>query len=147
MNFIKSAFVLAGAIALVACDDSSSASNSFSCDVTRKSGTVKVSSTVPGYGSMTVTVSESTNPNFEGYRVIVSQYTYKNSTMANEECEDWKEEANEWRDGSVSVKCSGSTITVTEYDKGSLDSHEREYKEMCEETREYYESGAMDMDY
>lgn len=147
MNFIKSAFVLAGAIALVACDDSSSASNSFSCDVTRKSETVKVSSTVPGYGTMTVTVSESTNPNFEGYRVIETRYSYNNSAMANEKCEDWKDYANEWRDGSVSAKCSGNTITVTEYDTGSLDAHEREYKEMCEESREYYESGAMDMDY
>ena len=147
MNFIKSAFVLAGAIALVACDDSSSASNSFSCDVTRKSGTVKVSSTVPGIGSMNVTVSESKNSNFEGYRVIESQYSYKSSEMANQQCEMWKEEAAGWRDGSVSAKCSGNTVYVTEYDKGSLDEHESEYKEMCEEDREYYESGAMDMDY
>ena len=128
----------------MACDDSSSASGGFSCDVTRKSGTVKVSSTIPGVGSMTVTVSESTNPDFENYRVIQSEYSYKDASWANSECESWKDEAEEWRDGSVSAKCSGNRIIVTEYDRGSLDEHEREYKEMCEETREMYESGAMD---
>lgn len=128
----------------MACDDSSSASGGFSCDVTRKSGTVKVTSTVPGIGSMSVTISESQNADFQNYRVIKSEYSYNDASMAKNQCGFWKEEADEWRDGSVSAKCSGNTVYVTEYDKGSLDEHEREYKEMCEEEREMYESGEMD---
>ena len=136
--------VCALAMGFVACDGGSgTSSGGMMCEVTRGATTVKVVSEVPGMGGYYVTVTD------QGDHVIIdTEYRYSDASMAEESCEEEKRYANSWRDGSVSTRCSGNSVYVTEYDEGSLDDHQRSYSRMCEEMLSGdYEDDDEDFDY
>ena len=120
--------VCALAMGFVACDGGSGTSSGMTCNVTRTETTVKVVNEMSGVGGYYVTVTD------QGDHVIIdTEYRYSDASMAEQSCEEQKRYANSWRDGSVSTKCSGKSVFVTEYDEGSLDSHQRSYENMCAE--------------
>jgi len=130
-------------LTMVACESTNDASDTFSCEVSRTSTTVSVTENVPGLGSYTSTVTSRVDDYGYDYVTIESESWFVNSDMARQSCNSWKEEAAHWSDGSMTVSCSGNTVFVSEYDEGSLNSHERNFEEMCADDRADYESGRM----
>lgn len=114
------------------------ASGDYSCNVTRSGNSVTVDQRLEGVASYVSTVSGS-----DGRLSIESEFWYANSVIAQNDCEEWKEEAKHWN-GSMTVTCTSNSVKVSEYDEGSLANHEEEFKELCEDMRSEYESGAMD---
>ena len=144
MNKKSALALLALAFGLVACESSTESSGGFSCDVTRTSSTVKVEERISGVASYTSTVTAKIDEYGDDYVNIDTELWYANNSIAREDCESWRDEARSWRDGSMSVKCSGNYIYIYEYDEGSLNSHERNFEEMCEDGRRRYENGEFD---
>ena len=118
MNF-KHLFLttlFATSFGLVACDNSSSAESSDDnsnkksgqtyCSVTTTAKSVTVSMALDGEATYTSTVTDAGSR----YKTISSEYWYASSSDANSECEDQKEEATHWKDGSYQVTCSGNRI-------------------------------------
>jgi hypothetical protein len=152
MNF-KHLFLttlFAASFGLVACDNSSSADSSddnsnkkstekkqdaisntesASCVVSTTSNSVTVVETMPGRGSYTSTVTD----NGTRYMSIVSEYIYVDSDDYSSECSRMQKEASYWKDGSMSVTCTGGKIIVNEIDEGSLRNHEANFRENCDE--------------
>ena len=156
LKFLCLPVLLAMTAGLLACDDSSSPSaasgnnnsskenqengskkenqnaisntESASCVVSTTSNSVTVVETMPGIGSYTSTVTD----NGSRYVSIVSEYWYADSDDFSSECSIWKEEASYWKDGSMSVTCSGDKIVVNEIDEGSLRNHEANFRENCD---------------
>jgi hypothetical protein len=124
------------AFGLVACDDSN---GSAICEVTRTATTVKVVNDIPGLAGYNSTVTDQGN-----YVTIESEFWYENQSYADKDCAEWKEEARGWRDGSMKVTCSGKSVYISEYDEGTLNSHERNFNEMCEDFWINYNNGAYD---
>ena len=124
---------------LVACDDSSGASGSAICEVTRTATTVKVVNDIPGLAGYNSTVTDQGS-----YVTIESEFWYEKQSYADSDCAKWKETESRWRDGSVKVTCSGKSVYVSEYDEGTLNSHERSFNEMCEDFWVDYNNGAYD---
>lgn len=114
------------------------ASGDYSCNVTRSGNSVTVDQRLEGIASYVSTVSGST-----GRLSIETELWYADSRYAKSDCDDWKEEAEGWN-GSMTVTCTSNTVKISEYDEGSLDDHEEAFKELCEDMRSEYESGAMD---
>lgn len=44
----------------------------------------------------------------------------------------------------MKVTCSGKSVYISEYDEGTLNSHERNFNEMCEDFWINYNNGAYD---
>ena len=117
--------VCALAMGFVACGGDGT-SGGMTCEVTRGETTVKVVSEVSGEGGYFVTVTD------QGDHVLIeSEYRYVNAAEAEAACAEQQQNASSWRDGSVTAKCSGKSVFVTEYDEGSLDSHQRSFENMC----------------
>lgn len=114
------------------------ASGDYSCNVTRSGNSVTVDQRLEGIASYVSTVSGST-----GRLSIETELWYADSRYAKSDCDVWKEEAEDWN-GSMTVTCTSNTVKISEYDEGSLDDHEEAFKELCEDMRSEYESGAMD---
>lgn len=110
-------------------------SGDYVCKVTRTSNSVKVEQRIEGVASYVSTVSGST-----GRLGIESELWYASSENAQYECEESKEEAKGWN-GSMTVTCTSNNIKISEYDEGSLNDHEEDFKELCEEGKERYNSG------
>ena len=68
---------------------------------------------------------------------------YADAEFAKNFCEYWKEEAEHWN-GSMTVTCSSNTIKTSEYYEGSLNGHQKEFEELCDDGKEEYESGEYD---
>ena len=132
--------VLAMGLSMVACESTDS-SGDFTCDVSRTSSSVSVRENVPGLGSYTSTVTAQVDDYGYDYVNIETEYWYANSSRARSGCDSWKEEESSWRDGSMKVTCSGNSVYISEYDEGSLASHERNFEEMCADDRAAYERG------
>ena len=130
-------------LTMVACESTNDAPDTFSCEVSRTSTTVSVTENVPNLGSYTSTVTSRVDDYGYDYVTIESEEWYVSSEKARQRCNSKKDEANGWRDGSMTVSCSGNTVFISEYDEGSLNSHERNFEEMCADAREAYESGRM----
>ena len=129
MNVLGFMTVCALAMAFVACDGGSGTSaGGVTCDVIRTETTVKVVNEVAGLGGYYSTVTDQGN-----HVIIESEYRYNDAQAAAQSCEEQKRYAQSWRDGSVSAKCSGNSVYVTEYDEGTLDDHQRNFDEMCED--------------
>lgn len=128
---------------LVACETTESTGN-FSCSVSRTSSTVKVEERLSGTASYISTVTAHVDDYGYDYVTIETELWYANSTIANEECIDWKDQARDWLDGSMSVSCSGNYIYISEYDEGSLNDHEDDFDRLCEDGYRRYENGEMD---
>ena len=109
-----------------------------SCTVTVSANSVKTVQSVPGSGTYTSTVTKRDSR----YVTIESEYWYADNQTAADECEDYKEEASHWLDGSVKVSCSGNKIVVNEIDEGSLQDHEADFRENCEKFNERFGSGS-----
>ena len=158
MNF-KHLFLttlFATSFGLVACDNSSSAESSDDnsnkngkqdvishsgqayCNVTTTANSVTVSMALEGEATYTSTVTDAGSR----YKTISSEYWYASSSDANEECNDQKEEAASWRDGSYQVSCSGNTIYISEIDEGSLSNHESNFRDMCNKFNAQYGSSS-----
>lgn len=110
-------------------------SGNYVCKVTRTSNSVKVEQRIEGVASYVSTVSGST-----GRLGIETELWYANSANAQNDCEEWKNEAKDWN-GSMTVTCISDTIKISEYDEGSLNDHEEDFKELCEDGKERYDSG------
>lgn len=110
-------------------------SGNYVCKVTRTSNSVKVEQRIEGVASYVSTVSGST-----GRLGIETELWYANSANAQNDCEEWKNEAKDWN-GSMTVTCTSDTIKISEYDEGSLNDHEEDFKELCEDGKERYDSG------
>lgn len=95
-------------------DESSSASNGFVCDVQETSTTVTVTQSMAGWGSYTETGTLR-----DGNIYFVQEYEYESSSMAADECENFKEEAASWKDESVQVTCTGNKVVRTDYSETS----------------------------
>lgn len=104
-------------------------SGTASCNVSTTSNSVTIEQIIPGTGSYTSTVTD----NGTRYRTIKSVYTYSDAQALSEECEREKKQASSWNDGSVQVTCSGDKIYVDEVDEGSLQEHEADFREVCED--------------
>lgn len=102
---------------------------SASCVVSTTSNSVTVVETMPGIGSYTSTVTD----NGSRYMSIVSEYIYVDSDDYSSECSRMQKEASYWKDGSMSVTCTGGKIIVNEIDEGSLRNHEANFRENCDE--------------
>lgn len=103
---------LAASLFLVACgnDSKSADSSKFVCDVQETLTTVIVIQEIPD------SVSYKEIGTLNGSRIdFVQELYYNNSKTADEICENTKEEAAGWLDGSVHVTCSGNRITRTDY--------------------------------
>ena len=161
MNF-KHLFLttlFAASFGLVACDNSSSADSSDDnsnkkstekkqdvisdagqayCNVTTTANSVTVSMALEGEATYTSTVTDAGSR----YKTISSEYWYASSSDANKECNDQKEEAASWRDGSYQVSCSGNTIYISEIDEGSLSNHESNFRDMCNKFNAQYGSSS-----
>ena len=109
-----------------------------SCTVTVSANSVKTVQSVPGSGTYTSTVTKRDSR----YVTIESEYWYADNQTAADECEDYKEEASHWLDGSMKVSCSGNKIVVNEVDEGSLQDHEADFRENCEKFNERFGSGS-----
>lgn len=109
-----------------------------SCTVTVSANSLKTVQSVPGSGTYTSTVTKRDSR----YVTIESEYWYADNQTAADECEDYKEEASHWLDGSVKVSCSGNKIVVNEIDEGSLQDHEADFRENCEKFNERFGSGS-----
>ena len=150
LKFLCLTALLAMTVGLVACDDSSSPSaangnqgngstkgnqgtisntESASCVVSTTSNSVTVVETMPGIGSYTSTVTD----NGTRYMSIVSEYIHVDSDDYSSECSRMQKEASYWKDGSMSVTCTGGKIIVNEIDEGSLRNHEANFRENCDE--------------
>lgn len=136
MNFIKSTFTLVGALALVACDDSSSASGGFSCDVTRTSTSVRMDEHVSGFGNYVSNVTVVTDDSV----TIATEYWYAEVSVAQSACREWTSEAEY---GFISVSCSGNSIYVDQTEKGALDDYERDFEKRCSTDRRTYEENGI----
>lgn len=108
--------MLAASVLLTACgeDSSSGASGDFDCDVQETATTVTVTQNLRGWGSY-----KETGTLRDGRIYFVQEYEYESSSMAADECENFKEEAALWKDGSVQVTCSGNKVVRTDYSKTS----------------------------
>jgi hypothetical protein len=161
MNF-KHLFLttlFAASFGLVACDNSSSADSSDDnsnkkstekkqdvisdagqayCNVTTTANSVTVNMVMEGVATYTSTVTDAGSR----YKTISSEYWYANSSEANRECEDQKEEATYWNDGSYQVSCSGNRIYISELDQGSLSNHESNFRDMCNKFNAQYGSSS-----
>ncbi|MBR3072232.1 hypothetical protein [Fibrobacter sp.] len=156
MNFKHLFFttLFAASFGLVACDDSSSANSSNNnsnnngkqdvisdagqtyCNVTTTANSVTVSMALEGEATYTSTVIDGGGR----YKTISSEYWYASSSDANGECEDQKEEATHWKDGSYQVTCSGNRIYISEIDEGSLREHETDFRDLCRQFETRYGS-------
>ena len=67
---------------------------------------------------------------------------YFNDVDAASECARMQEDASEWKDGSMKVRCSGNTIYVDEVDEGDLDDYEADFRENCDNFLRRYSSNA-----
>ena len=148
--------ILASAItlALAACgDDSSSPTSSngsqgtqgtqgaqgqASCTVSTTGNSVTVVQVMPGSGSYTSTATKYDSR----YSSIKSEYVYFNDVDAASECARMQEDASEWKDGSMNVRCSGNTIYVESVDEGDLDDYEADFRENCDNFLRRYQSSA-----
>ena len=149
--------LLAASFGLVACDNSSSAESSDDnsskkstdkkqdvisdagqtyCNVTTTANSVTVSMALEGEATYTSTVTDGGSR----YKTISSEYWYASSSDANSECEDQKEEATHWKDGSYQVSCSGNRIYISEIDEGTLRDHETNFRDLCRQFEERYGS-------
>ncbi len=108
--------MLAASVLLTACgeDSSSGASGDFDCDVQETATTVTVTQNLRGWGSY-----KETGTLRDGRIYFVQEYEYESSSMAADECENFKEEAASWKDGSVQVTCSGNKVVRTDYSETS----------------------------
>lgn len=113
-------------------------SGKYSCTVTSTSNSVKVDQRIEGMGSYVSTVSGR-----NGRLSIETEMWYADAEFAKNFCEYWKEEAEHWN-GSMTVTCSSNTIKTSEYDEGSLNGHQKEFEELCDDGKEEYESGEYD---
>lgn len=118
---------------------SGESSGEYTCKVTRSANSVKVVEELEGYGSY---ISEVTG--VDGSLYIETEYSFASSSMAEESCAEWKQDASGWLDGSMSVKCVDNTVYISEYDEGTLDGHEENFNEMCKTDKAAYESGAIE---
>ena len=169
LKLLTSAVLLTASFGLIACDDSSSPTSPAvnvpketnqgtgnqetgfeqdpqneadelpTCDVTTTSNSVTTVQSLPGVGAYKSTVTS----NGSRYVSIKSEYTYYDLATAAEECEDMKEDASHWLDGSMQVSCSGNRIYVNEVDEGSLQNHEADFRENCEEFMERFGGGSV----
>lgn len=156
LKLLSSAVVLAASFGLLACDDGNPSSSSSAtqnnsstgnqgisisdnqgvnpssetatCNVSTTSNSVTMEQLIPGQGSYTSTVTD----NGSRYKTIKSVYSYSDSQVLSEECKREKEQASDWKDGSVQVTCSGNKIYVDEVDEGSLRDYESNFREICE---------------
>lgn len=132
MKMVLSVPVLAMALGLVACGDSSSSESDAICEVTRSGGTVKVYNAYMG-ATYTSTAKIVGDDKIEFHSV----YTYPTQAYADEACRDEMEEAEEWLDGSYKVSCSGKSVTVDDYseyfhvDEDDLKEVEDDWNRMC----------------
>lgn len=140
---MKSIKILCAATAVAsmffsACGDSDS-SDDFYCDVRESSTKVTVSA---GNKGNTYTEEVTT----DGKKLnIVSEVYYTDARIAREECEDAQEEASSWKDGSVTVVCSGNTIKKTDFSEStSLAEYALGLRYLCDEMKSDYESGELD---
>lgn len=142
MKFEKTFFaaLLATSFFFVACGgDSSGASEDFACDVTLTETTVTTYTNVPGMVSY-----KETGVLHEDYISFVQLYEYASSAEARSACASMSEDAEEWRDGSVQVSCSGNTVTWSDYSEtDDLVGYAEEQREQCAELLERYESGTL----
>lgn len=99
-----------------------------SCVVSTTSNSVTVVHTLPGVGTYTSTATD----NGTRYKSIVSEYWYADANTVSSQCSVMKEEASHWKDGSMSVTCSGNKIHVDEIDEGSLREYEADFRAYCE---------------
>ena len=113
-------------------------SGKYSCTVTSTSNSVKVDQRIEGMASYVSTVSGR-----DGRLSIETEMWYADAEFAKNFCEYWKEEAEHWN-GSMTVTCSSNTIKTSEYDEGSLNGHQKEFEELCDDGKEEYESGEYD---
>ena len=113
-------------------------SGKYSCTVTSTSNSVKVDQRIEGMASYVSTVSGR-----NGRLSIETEMWYADAEFAKNFCEYWKEEAEHWN-GSMTVTCSSNTIKTSEYDEGSLNGHQKEFEELCDDGKEEYESGEYD---
>ena len=99
-----------------------------SCVVSTTSNSVTVVHTLPGVGTYTSTATD----NGTRYKSIVSEYWYADANTVSSQCSVMKEEASHWKDGSMSVTCSGNKVLVDEIDEGTLREYEADFREYCE---------------
>ena len=130
MKFLGVILAFGLALGMSACsgDGNGTSSGGSTCNVVRTSTTVKIEHEVPGIGGYYSMVTD-----YGNHVIIESEYRYTDASVAESECTRLKNYASSWRDGSVTTKCSGKTISVTEYDEGTLDDHQRDFEEMCED--------------
>lgn len=138
-QYILSAAVLTASLSLVACDNSSSSSSGYECSVSETATTVTITQSLSGVASYTE------RGVLNGNRIDFVEETYYNdSELAREMCNEAKDEAEEWRDGSVHVTCSGNTVTRTDYSETTdIAGYAAEQRYQCEEMKRRYESGSM----
>ncbi len=151
---IMKKLILASAImlAMTACETGTSSNSSsggkgavvdygFSCKVTRTDNSVNVYETLMG---MVYDETSTVKLGDDGYYYteIVTKESYPTSYAADDACEDWREEASHWHDGSHRVVCEGKTVTVYDYsDDADLEEIEYDYNGICEVARRAVESG------
>lgn len=138
-QYILSAAVLAASLSLVACDNSSSSSSGYECSVSETATTVTITQSLSGVASYTE------RGVLNGNRIdFVEEAYYNDSRVASEMCNEAKEEASHWKDGSVHVTCSGNTVTRVDYSETTdIAGYAAEQRYRCEEMKKRYESGSM----
>lgn len=124
--------MLAMTLGLVACGDSSSSENGAACEVSRSGNTVKLYNAYMG-----ATYTSTAQIAGDDKITFHSVYTYPTQAYADEACKEEMEEAEEWRDGSYKVSCSGKSVIVDDYneyfhvDESDLDEVEAGWNKMC----------------
>ena len=106
-------------------------SDDFACDVSNSGTSVKVFNKYKDYKYEETSTLKKDEYGYD-YIDIVTKTTYPTNASANEACEDEKEEASYWHDGSHRTVCSGKTVTVYDYsDEDDLVDIEYNYERMC----------------
>lgn len=139
MNFklLCSVAMFSVSFGLVACDDSSSANSSGGqqnvggtfCEVSTTGNSVTMNMSMNGSRTYISTVLDDGSY----YKKISDEYWYADKSEASRECEQKKEEASHWKDGSMAVSCSGNRVYVNVIDGGSLREYEADYRGICED--------------
>ena len=128
--------ILASAVMLVmaACESSTSSDSSqLKCNVTRSNNSVKIVESMLGgayYYESTVTVKLGNDGYY--YSEIVTKETVPDAKEAAANCDDEKEEASHYMDGSYQVVCHGNTVETHEISEDAdLDKREAEFNYIC----------------
>lgn len=117
----------------------SGVSSEFICDVEESATSVIMSLNIPNYSSYKETGTLS------GRKIyFVQEYVYLDKSEAQAACEEYKEDAESWYDGSVDVSCAGNRVTRTDYSEtDDVAGYAANMRENCKDIRSMYESGAI----